>query len=99
MTARIKCFFCCIDRHILEFLTHICLGFAWVNQHLYRTKTSSLQIISGLSLIFFGLAFGVGGDDLYSPGFIGREWIETTSRIDFICALPEFSRLYWSGVD
>ena len=65
MTARIKCFFCCIDRHILEFLTHICLGFAWVNQHLYRTKTSSLQIISGLSLIFFGLAFGVGGVELY----------------------------------
>ena len=65
MTARIKYFFCCIDRHILEFLTHICLGFAWVNQHLYRTKTSSLQIISGLSLIFFGLAFGVGGVELY----------------------------------
>ena len=65
MTAQIKCFFCCIDRHILEFLTHICLGFAWVNQHLYRTKTSSLQIISGLCLIFFGLAFGVGGVELY----------------------------------
>ena len=65
MTAKLKCFFCCVDKHVLEFLARICLGFAWVNQHLYRTKTSSLQIISGLSLIFFGLAFGVGGAELY----------------------------------
>lgn len=65
MTVKLKFLFCCVDKHVLEFLTNICLGFAWVNQHLYRTKTSSLQIISGLSLIFFGLAFGVGGDELY----------------------------------
>ena len=65
MTVKLKFLFCCVDKHVLEFLTNICLGFAWVNQHLYRTKTSSLQIILGLSLIFFGLAFGVGGDELY----------------------------------
>lgn len=65
MTVKLKFLFCCVDKHVLEFLARICLGFAWVNRHLYRTKTSSLQIISGLSLIFFGLAFGVGGAELY----------------------------------
>lgn len=65
MVSKLKSFFSCFEKYVFGLLARICLCFAWVNQHLYRTKTSSLQIISGLSLIFFGLVFGVGGDEVY----------------------------------
>ena len=33
-----------------------------------------------------------------SPGFIGREWIETIHK-HLLPRFGKFSRLYWSGVD
>ncbi len=55
MTTKLKCLF-----------SRICFACALVNQHLYRTKTSSLQIISGICLIFFGIAFALDGAELYA---------------------------------
>ena len=46
--------------------TNICQCFEWLNRQLYKTKTSAFQIISGLCLIFFGIAFALGGNELYA---------------------------------
>lgn len=43
----------------------ICGFFGQLNQRLYQSKTSSVQILSGLCLIFFGLTFVFSGESLY----------------------------------
>ena len=62
MVAKFRVFFDQLD----HFVAKICGVFGWLNGHLYKTKTSALQIISGLCLIFFGLAFGLNGSQLYA---------------------------------
>ena len=47
-------------------MRQICMVFTCMNQVLYKTKTSALQILSGLCLIFFGIAFALGWAELYA---------------------------------